>query len=93
MSARIWPRCFHNRPRSRLEKLSPTKGNRIWVAWPGTTRSRDDSILRPLLIVFLLVAILGLAVGLRHQGSPWALIVGILSALTAYVFIYVSFNE
>jgi mercuric ion transport protein len=53
----------------------------------------DDSVLRPLLIVFLLVAILGLALGLRHHGSPWALIVGSLSAVTAYVFIYVSFNE
>jgi mercuric ion transport protein len=30
---------------------------------------------------------------MRHHGSPWALIVGILSAVTLYVFIYVSFNE
>jgi mercuric ion transport protein len=53
----------------------------------------NDDILRPLMIVFLLVAILGLALGMRHHGSPWALIVGILSAVTLYVFIYVSFNE
>jgi len=53
----------------------------------------NDDILRPLLIVFLLVAILGLALGLRHHGSPWALIGGILSAVTAYAFIYISFNE
>jgi hypothetical protein len=46
-----------------------------------------------LLIVFLVVAILGLALGMRHHGSPWAVILGILSAVTAYVFIYVSFNE
>ena len=46
-----------------------------------------------MLIVFLVVAILGLALGLRHHGSPWAVILGILSAVTAYVFIYVSFNE
>jgi mercuric ion transport protein len=53
----------------------------------------NDDILRPLMIVFLLVAILGLALGMRHHGSPWALIVGILSAVALYVFIYVSFDE
>jgi mercuric ion transport protein len=53
----------------------------------------NDDILRPLLIVFLLVAILGLALGMRHHRNPWALIVGILSAVTAYGFIYISFNE
>lgn len=53
----------------------------------------NDDILRPLLIVFSLIAILGLVLGLRHHGNPWALIVGILSAVTTYVFIYVSFNE
>jgi hypothetical protein len=30
---------------------------------------------------------------MRHHGSPWALIIGVLSAATAYVFIYVSFNN
>jgi mercuric ion transport protein len=45
----------------------------------------NDDILRPLLIVFLLVAVFGLALGMRHHGSPWALIVGTLSAVTAYV--------
>ena len=29
----------------------------------------------------------------KEDGRPWALIVGILSAVTTYVFIYVSFNE
>jgi mercuric ion transport protein len=53
----------------------------------------NDDILRPLLIVFLLVAVFGLALGMCHHGSPWALIVGTLSAVTAYVFIYVTFNE
>jgi mercuric ion transport protein len=33
------------------------------------------------------------APGMRHHGSPWALILGILSAVTAYGFIYISFNE
>jgi hypothetical protein len=46
-----------------------------------------------LMIIFLVVAILGLALGMLHHGSPWALTVGILSAVTLYVFIYVSFNE
>lgn len=53
----------------------------------------NDDILRPMMIVFLLLAIFGLALGMRHHGSPWALIVGIPSAVTLYVFIYVSFNE
>ena len=53
----------------------------------------NDDILRPMRIVFLLLAIFGLVLGMRHHGSPWALIVGILSAVTLYVFIYVSFNE
>jgi mercuric ion transport protein len=30
---------------------------------------------------------------MRHHRSPWALIVGILSAVALYVFIYVSFDE
>ena len=30
---------------------------------------------------------------MRHHGSPWALIIGVLSAATTYVFIYVTFNE
>jgi len=53
----------------------------------------NDDILRPLMIVFLLVAILGLVLGMHHHGNPCALIVGILSAVTLYAFIYVSFNE
>lgn len=53
----------------------------------------NDDILRPMMIVFLLVAIFGLALGMCHHGSPWALIVGILSAVTLYVFFYVSFSE
>jgi mercuric ion transport protein len=53
----------------------------------------NDDILRPMMIFFLLLAFFGLALGMRHHGSPWALIVGILSAVTLYVFIYVSFNE
>lgn len=53
----------------------------------------NDDILRPLMVVFLLVAILGLALGMRHHGRPWALILAILSAVTLYMSIYVSFND
>ena len=53
----------------------------------------NHDMLRPLLIVFLLVAFLGLTLGIPHHRSTWALIVGILSAVTTYGFIYVSFNE
>src|SRR5262249_24928856 len=53
----------------------------------------NHDMLRPLLIVFLLVAFLGLTLGIPHLRSTWALMVGILSAVTTYGFIYVSFNE
>ena len=53
----------------------------------------NDTILQPMLIVFLLVSVFGLVLGMRHHGSPWALIIGVLSAVPAYVFIYVSFNN
>ena len=53
----------------------------------------NHDILRPLLIMFLLGTFLGLTLGIRHHRSTWALIVGILSAVTTYEFIYVAFNE
>jgi mercuric ion transport protein len=53
----------------------------------------NDDILRPLLIVFLLIAILGLALGMRHHGSPWAAIIGVLSAVTVYASIYTFCNN
>jgi hypothetical protein len=53
----------------------------------------NHDILRPLLIMFLPGIFLGLTLGIRHHRSPLALIVGILSAVTTYGFIYVSFNE
>jgi mercuric ion transport protein len=46
-----------------------------------------------MMIVFLLLAIFGLALGMRNHGNPWGLIVGFLSAVTLHVFIYVFFNE
>jgi mercuric ion transport protein len=39
------------------------------------------------------VSAFGLILGMRHHRSSWALIIGVLSAVTAYVFIYVSFNN
>jgi mercuric ion transport protein len=46
----------------------------------------NDAILLPLLVVFLLVTLAGLALGMRHHGSPWALVVGAVSAAAMFVF-------
>lgn len=53
----------------------------------------NDAILLPLLIVFLLVTLAGLALGMRHHGSPWALVVGTVSAAALSAFIFVWFNK
>jgi mercuric ion transport protein len=53
----------------------------------------NDAILLPLLVVFLLVTLAGLALGMRHHGSPWALVVGAVSAAAMFVFIFVRFNS
>ena len=53
----------------------------------------NNAILRPMLIVFLLLSVFGLVLGMRHHGSPWALIIGVLGAVTAYVFRYVFSNS
>ena len=49
----------------------------------------NNAILRPMLIVFLLLSVFGLVLGMLHHGSPWALIIGVLGAVTAYLFRYV----
>lgn len=53
----------------------------------------DDAVLLPLLIFFLVVTLAGLALGMRHHGSPWALILGALSAIATFIFIFVAFNK
>lgn len=49
----------------------------------------NDAILLPLLIVFLAATLLGLWLGYRAHGNPWALVVGGLSAAVLFVFIFV----
>ena len=51
-----------------------------------------DAVLLPLLIVFLLVTLLGLAPGLREHHRASALVLGI-SAIGVFVFIFVAFSK
>src|SRR5262245_37534660 len=53
----------------------------------------NDAVVQPMLILFLLMSVFGLVLGMRHHGSPWALIIGVLGAVTAYVFRYVLSNN
>ena len=46
-----------------------------------------------MMIFFLLVSLFGLVLGMRRHRNPWAVIIGILSAVTSYVFRFVSFNN
>ena len=50
----------------------------------GLTFLVNNAILQPILIVFLLLPVFGV----RHHGNPWPLIIGILGAVTVYVFRY-----
>jgi len=52
-----------------------------------------DAVLLPLLIVFLLVTLLGLALGLREHHRASALVLGIISAIGVFVFIFVAFSK
>ena len=45
----------------------------------------NDAVLIPLLIAFLVVALVGLALGLRHHRRPWALVLGAASAILTFV--------
>jgi len=49
----------------------------------------NDAVLLPLLIVFLVVTIVGLALGIPHHHGLWALLLGIISAAALTVFIFV----
>lgn len=59
------------------------------VAAAGLGFLVNDAYLRPLLIVFLLVTLVGLVLGYRVHRRPWALILGTLSSIGAYAFVYV----
>ena len=44
-----------------------------------------DAVLIPLLVAFLVVALVGLALGMRHHHRPWALILGAAGAIVTFV--------
>jgi mercuric ion transport protein len=52
-----------------------------------------DAVLLPLLIVFLLMTLAGLYLGVRHHGSWLAFVIGLVSAASVFIFIYVAFNK
>jgi len=52
----------------------------------------NDAVL-PLLIVFLLVTLLGLALGMREHHRASALLIGIASAAGVFIFIFIAFNK
>jgi mercuric ion transport protein len=53
----------------------------------------NDAVLLPLLIIFLLVTLVGLALGMREHHRASALILGVISAIAPFVFIVVAFNK
>jgi mercuric ion transport protein len=53
----------------------------------------NDAVLLPLLIIFLLVTLLGLALGVREHHRTPAFILGIISAAGVFTFIFVAFNK
>jgi mercuric ion transport protein len=59
------------------------------VAAAGLGFLVNDAYLRPLLIVFLVVTLAGLVLGYRVHHRMWALVLGVLSAIGAYTFVYV----
>ena len=50
----------------------------------------NDAILLPLLAIFLVVTLIGLYVGMRHHGQPWAFALGLISAVVTFVFIFIN---
>jgi mercuric ion transport protein len=53
----------------------------------------NDAVLLPLLVIFLLVTLLGLVLGMpKHHRAP-AFILGIISAASVFIFIFVAFNK
>jgi len=52
----------------------------------------NDAILLPLLIIFLIITVSGLALGMRRHQKPHALILGIISATALFLFIFVRYN-
>jgi len=50
----------------------------------------NDAILLPLLGIFLVVTLWGLYFGMRRHGQPWALLLGAISTLILFVFLFVN---
>lgn len=54
----------------------------------------NDTILRPLLIIFLILSLIGLYSGIKVHHKPWAFVLGLVSSVMVYYFIYVHYiNE
>jgi mercuric ion transport protein len=53
----------------------------------------NDAMLLPLLIIFLLVTLVGLALGMREHHRAPALLLGIASSAGVLIFIFVSFDK
>ncbi len=50
----------------------------------------NDAILLPLLAIFLVITLGGLYAGMRHHRQPWALGLGLLSALVLFAFLFIN---
>ncbi|MBN9086735.1 MAG: MerC domain-containing protein [Reyranella sp.] len=50
----------------------------------------NDAVLVPLLIAFLIAALIGLFLGMHHHHRPWALLLGGLSAMVTFVAVGVN---
>jgi len=53
----------------------------------------SDETLFPLLVVFAGVLLLGLGLGVRRHRSPWALVVGLVSAIVIVFFLFVHYSR
>lgn len=53
----------------------------------------NDAVLLPLLVIFLIATLIGLYLGVRHHGSWLAFMIGLLSAVSVSIFIFVAFNK
>lgn len=53
----------------------------------------NDAVLLPLLIIFLLVTLAGLALGMREHHRAAAFVIGIIRAAGVFIFILVAFNK
>lgn len=50
----------------------------------------NDAILLPLLGIFLVMTLWGLYSGMRRHGQPWALLLGAISSVILFVFLFIN---